>query len=203
MDNEYIQALRKEVKKEFTADKARYWHTIGVAETSACLAMRYGVDMQKAFTAGLLHDCAKCYSDEQLIEICESNNIEITQAERLSPYLLHAKAGAFFAGTKYGIDDEDICNAIRYHSTGHPGMTPLEEIVFIADYMEPLRNKADNLDEIRALVFKDIKEAAKFCQNAYNMKDVPIETITRRINNAIKNNHNYCGRNWKVGIIQK
>ena len=62
-------------------------------------------------------------------------------------------------GTKYGIDDEDICNAIRYHSTGHPGMTPLEEIVFIADYMEPLRNKADNLDEIRALVFKDIKEA--------------------------------------------
>ena len=159
MDNEYIQALRKEVKKEFTADKARYWHTIGVAETSACLAMRYGVDMQKAFTAGLLHDCAKCYSDEQLIEICESNNIEITQAERLSPYLLHAKAGAFFAGTKYGIDDEDICNAIRYHSTGHPGMTPLEEIVFIADYMEPLRNKADNLDEIRALVFKDIKEA--------------------------------------------
>ena len=117
MDNEYIQALRKEVKKEFTADKARYWHTIGVAETSACLAMRYGVDMQKAFTAGLLHDCAKCYSDE------------------------------------------DICNAIRYHSTGHPGMTPLEEIVFIADYMEPLRNKADNLDEIRALVFKDIKEA--------------------------------------------
>ncbi len=159
MDNEYIQALRKEVKKEFTADKARYWHTIGVAETSACLAMRYGVDMQKAFTAGLLHDCAKCYSDEQLIEICESNNIEITQAERLSPYLLHAKAGAFFAGTKYGIDDEDICNAIRYHSTGHPGMTPLEEIVFIADYMEPLRNKADNLDEIRTLVFKDIKEA--------------------------------------------
>ena len=159
MDNEYIQALRKEVKKEFTADKARYWHTIGVAETSACLAMRYGVDMQKAFTAGLLHDCAKCYSDEQLIEICESNNIEITQAERMSPYLLHAKAGAFFAGTKYGIDDEDICNAIRYHSTGHPGMTPLEEIVFIADYMEPLRNKADNLDEIRALVFKDIKEA--------------------------------------------
>lgn len=95
MDNEYIQALRKEVKKEFTADKARYWHTIGVAETSACLAMRYGVDMQKAFTAGLLHDCAKCYSDEQLIKICESNNIEITQAERLSPYLLHAKAGAF------------------------------------------------------------------------------------------------------------
>lgn len=51
--------------------------------------------------------------------------------------------------------------------------------------------------------FKDIEKAAKFCQNVYNMKDVPIETITKRINNAIKNNHNYCGRGWKVGIIQK
>ena len=87
MDNEYIQALRKEVKKEFTADKARYWHTIGVAETSACLAMRYGVDMQKAFTAGLLHDCAKCYSDEQLIEICESNNIEIFYMQKPGLFL--------------------------------------------------------------------------------------------------------------------
>ena len=54
---------------------------------------------------------------------------------------------------------------------------------------------------VHQTTFKDIKEAAKFCQNAYNMKDVPIETITKRINNAIKNNHNYCGRNWKVGVI--
>ena len=141
-------------KKEFTADKARYWHTIGVAETSACLAMRYGVDMQKAFTAGLLHDCAKCVPDDVKIAECEQFGLPISDIELESPYLLHSKLG-----TKYGIDDEDICNAIRYHSTGHPGMTPLEEIVFIADYMEPLRNKADNLDEIRALVFKDIKEA--------------------------------------------
>ena len=66
-------------------------------------------------------------------------------------------------------------------------------------------NKAQFISVIKSgkSTFKDIKEAAKFCQNAYNMKDVPIETITRRINNAIKNNHNYCGRNWKVGIIQK
>ena len=76
MDNEYIQALRKEVKKEFTADKARYWHTIGVAETSACLAMRYGVDMQKAFTAGLLHDCAKCLDKEHMMKIAQELPLE-------------------------------------------------------------------------------------------------------------------------------
>lgn len=66
-------------------------------------------------------------------------------------------------------------------------------------------NKAQLISVIQSSksTFKDIKEAAKFCQNAYNMKNVPIETITRRINNAIKNNHNYCGRKWKVGIVQK
>lgn len=66
-------------------------------------------------------------------------------------------------------------------------------------------NKAQLISVIQSgkSTFKDIEETAKFCQNVYNMKDVPIETITKRINNAIKNNHNYCGRGWKVGIIQK
>lgn len=68
------------------------------------------------------------------------------------------------------------------------------------DFINIAPNKAQFISVIKSgkSTFKDIKEAAKFCQNAYNMKDVPIETITKRINNAIKNNHNYCGRNWKV-----
>lgn len=71
------------------------------------------------------------------------------------------------------------------------------------DFINIAPNKAQFISVIKSgkSTFKDIKEAAKFCQNAYNMKDVPIETITKRINNAIKNNHNYCGRNWKVGVI--
>lgn len=66
-------------------------------------------------------------------------------------------------------------------------------------------NKAQLISVVQSgkSTFKDIEEAAKFCQNAYNMKNVSIETIIKRINNAIKNNHNYCGRKWKVGIVQK
>lgn len=71
------------------------------------------------------------------------------------------------------------------------------------DFINIAPNKAQFISVIKSgkSTFKDIEEAAKFCQNVYNMKNVPIETITKRINNAIKNNHNYCGRNWKIGVI--
>lgn len=159
MDNDYINSLRKSVKKEFAEDKARYRHTLGVADTAACLTMRYGVSMEAAYIAGLLHDCAKCLSDEELLLRCRKQSIPITEYEEQSPYLLHGKLGAFYAKERYNINDEDICNAIRYHTTGRAGMSPLEEIIFIADYMEPMRNKAADLDEVRELVFVDIKKA--------------------------------------------
>ena len=108
MDNAYIEGLRKDVKRALKSDKMRFRHTIGVADTSACLASRYGVDMQKAYISGLLHDCAKCVPDEQKIAECEQNNIDITESEYNSPYLLHSKLGAFYADVKYGIKDNDI-----------------------------------------------------------------------------------------------
>jgi len=159
MDNDYINSLRKSVKREFTEDKARYRHSIGVANTAACLAMRYGVSMEDAYIAGLLHDCAKCLSDEELLLRCRKYNIPITEYEQQSPYLLHGKLGAFYAKERYNIGDGDICSAIKYHTTGRGGMSPLEEIIFIADYIEPLRNKAADLDEVRKLAFVDIKKA--------------------------------------------
>ena len=161
MDNEYIQALRKEVKKEFTADKARYWHTIGVAETSACLAMRYGVDMQKAFTAGLLHDCAKCMGNDKLLSACEKHHIPVTDVERRNPYLLHAKVGSYLAKEEYKVEDPEILSAILYHTTGHPNMTLLEKIIFTADYIEPGRKQAPNLKIIRQMAFIDLDAAVK------------------------------------------
>ena len=159
MNNEYMNEIRKQVKKSFGKNKSRYWHTIGVANTSACLAMCYQEDMERAYVAGLLHDCAKCLSNEVLLEQCKMNGIPISESEYRSPYLLHAKLGAYYAASIYGIDDEEICSAIRFHTTGRPGMTRLEEIIFIADYMEPFRKEAGNLDEIRQIVFKDISLA--------------------------------------------
>lgn len=182
MDNSYIESLRKDVKRALKSDKMRFRHTIGVADTSACLASRYGVDMQKAYISGLLHDCAKCVPDEQKITECEQNNIEITKSEYESPYLLHSKLGAFYADVKYGIKDEDILGAIKWHTTGHPDMTMLEKIVFVADYIEPYRNKAANLDTIRYLAFTDIDKAVlqilNDTINYLNKKGNPIDSIT-------------------------
>ena len=77
MDNMYIEKLRKEVKRALKTDKMRFRHTIGVADTAACLASRYGIDMQKAYISGLLHDCAKCVPDEKKIAECRQNDIPI------------------------------------------------------------------------------------------------------------------------------
>ena len=136
MNNGYIEDLRKQVKKALKEDKMRYRHTLGVADTSACLAMRYGVDMQKAYIAGLLHDCAKCVPDTVKLEECNRYGIEVTEFEKNSLYLLHAKLGAYYAKELYHIEDASICSAIYWHTTGHAGMTKLEEIVYIADYIE-------------------------------------------------------------------
>lgn len=159
MNNEYADNLRKKVKKALKPDKARYWHSIGVANTCACLAMRYNLDVQDAYVAGLLHDCAKCFSDDELLALCSDNNITISEYEQKSPYLLHGKLGAYYAGTIYGVENKDIQNAILYHTTGKADMSLLEEIVFIADYIEPFRNRADNLEIVRNKAFIDIKEA--------------------------------------------
>jgi predicted HD superfamily hydrolase involved in NAD metabolism len=156
MNNEYVAKIKDDVQAMLGTNEKRYWHTVGVANTCACLAMKYGVDVERAYIAGLLHDCAKCLSDDELIRECEKNGIAVSKYEQQSPYLLHGKVGAYYARTKFQIEDEEILSAISFHTTGKPDMTRLEEIVFIADYIEPFRNKAGDLDEIRGLVFDDI-----------------------------------------------
>ena len=152
-----LHKIRKQLMKAL--DSKRYEHTQGVAYTSAALAMRYGEDVQKAELAGLLHDCAKCLDNDKKIQICKKHDIEISEAEHRNPFLLHAKAGGFLARTKYKVEDEEIIDAILYHTTGRPGMSLLEKIVYIADYIEPGRNHAPNLGEIRELCFADLDEA--------------------------------------------
>lgn len=148
--------LRKAVKK--LQDNKRFEHTLGVEYTAAALAMRYDGDIFKAQVAGLLHDCAKCFSDEKILKLCRENGLSISAIEERNPFLLHGKAGAYWAKNVFGIEDEDILNAINNHTTGRPQMSLLEKIIFIADYMEPSRKKAPNLSEIRRLAFIDLDE---------------------------------------------
>ena len=151
-----IKKIRKKMEK--VLDNARFEHTLGVAYTAACLAMRYDVDITKAQVAGLLHDCAKCLTNEKRISICKKHNIQMNEAELKNPQLLHAKVGSFLAMEEFDIHDQDIINAILNHTTGRPDMSTLEKIIFTADYIEPLRDKASDLDIARRLAFTDLDE---------------------------------------------
>ncbi len=153
---ELIAELRDRVKKKQTSK--RYEHTLGVAYTAACMAFSTEVPPLKAELAGLLHDCAKCFSNEELIELCRHNGVELTNEELASPAVIHAKYGSYLARHEFGIKDEDILNAIRFHTTGRPAMSALEKLIFAADYIEPLRDKASNLDRVRRLAFTELDE---------------------------------------------
>ena len=152
-----MEDLRKAMKK--AQDDERYEHTLGVAYTAACLATLYDVDVKKATIAGLLHDCAKCIDSDKKLSLCEKYSMEVSDIERRNPSLLHAKLGARLAKEKYDEKDEDILNAIENHTTGRADMSILEKIIFVADYIEPGRNKAPDLYEVRKMAFSDIDKA--------------------------------------------
>ena len=151
----------KEIKKDLAKKlkKERFEHTEGVMYTAAALAMRYDEDIEKALTAGLLHDCGKFCSPKDQIKLCEKKEILLSDSEKEMPALIHAKLGAYLAEHEYGIRDESILNAITYHTTGRPDMTMLEKIIYIADYIEPNRKMIPGLDEVRRLSFTDINQA--------------------------------------------
>ena len=152
--DEKILKIQHTLKKEL--DENRYHHTLGVMYTSASMAMRYDVDVQKALYAGLLHDCAKCIPSDKKIRLCEKYGLPVSSVEKENPSLLHARLGAYLAHEKYGVKDEEIICAIESHTTGRPGMSMLEKIVYIADYIEPGRNKAADLPRVRKLAFEDL-----------------------------------------------
>ena len=146
--------IRKKLEKQL--DAKRYEHTLGVAYTASALAMCNQTDIEKALIAGLLHDCAKCISNEKKIAICKKEHIPVTKIEEHNPFLLHAKVGKHLAKKQFHVHDEDILNAILFHNTGRPKMSMLEKIIYVADYIEPGRKHAPNLSEIRRLAFQNL-----------------------------------------------
>lgn len=162
-NNLYAKMTFAELDAEMTRvlPRKRYLHSVAVAHLAAAYAVSLGYTPERASIAGLLHDCAKAYSDEQLVADCEQYAIPVTEVERRNGFLLHGKLGAFYARTKYYITDEEILSAISYHTTGRPGMTDLEKVVFLADYLEPFRTQPTEpeLNEIRRIAFQDIDKA--------------------------------------------
>ena len=132
-----IEKMRNKI--QLLQDKTRYEHTLGVMYTASCLAMRYGEDVEKALVAGLLHDLAKSFSTN----------------------LTHASLGAEIARDEFEVNDSYITDAICYHTTGRPNMTLLDKIIYVADYIEPNRDRAPNLANLRQVAFENLDDCLR------------------------------------------
>ena len=157
---EELQNLEIKLSKELPTK--RFIHTQGVRYIAASLAMRYDVDIVKAQMAALLHDCAKCFSDTELLNMCRERKISISEIEEKAPHLLHAKLGSILACEKYHVCGQDVLDAIQYHTTGRPDMTDLEKIIFIADYIEPNRKMIRGIEQCRKNAFVDLDKTMYF-----------------------------------------
>lgn len=145
MDYEEMRALLEKSLKT-----SRYQHSLGVAETAVFLAQRFGVDEEQAQVAGLLHDCAREFRNEDLIAEAEKRLIMVGNIERQMPLLLHAYVGSRLVTEKYGVSDHAIEQAIWRHTVGGAKMTKLDKIIWFADMIEPNRNYP-GVEELRNL----------------------------------------------------
>ena len=110
----------------------RYLHTLGTAQCAKKLAQQLGLDGEKAYYAGLLHDCAKCFTNEKLLEIIKGN-LEVDECELLNYKTLHAPVSAYIAEKEFGVSDKEILSAIRWHTLGRIDMTDFEKLILAYD----------------------------------------------------------------------
>lgn len=128
-------SVAKAVRAELGQEQ-RYAHVVRVARMAERLAARHGEDTAKARLAGMVHDLARLYSAQRLIDECERRGLAIDEFERANPIVLHARLGAELARERFGIDDPDVLAAIRFHTLARPEMPRLAEIVYVADSIE-------------------------------------------------------------------
>lgn len=145
-----IEKCIKEMTKE-----SRFNHSKGVQKTAGELAKYYGLDVEKAELAGLMHDCVKNLPVEKMFRLCDELGCELDFETQREHKLIHAPLGAYYAKKVFSVDDEEIFNAIYYHTTAKADMSMFEKIIYIADVIEPNR-KYDIVDELRQLAYENI-----------------------------------------------
>ncbi len=147
----------------------RLQHVLGVEQLCGELASIHNIDLEKAKTAGLMHDLAKFFSPSKLLAIAKQNGIEIDKYYQKKPKLLHAEVGAIIARDEFGVKDEDILNAIRNHTLGNPDMSTLSCIVFVADALEPNRGSSEERKIMRRLSHRNLYKCVKLtCDSSIN-----------------------------------
>lgn len=151
-DEQFIEIIRSRLTEY------RFHHSMCVADEARRLALRYGVDPAKAYTAGILHDIMKDTPKETQRELLAQYGAELDPIELHSPTLWHARSGEVFLRNVLSVADEDILSAVRYHTTGRAGMTTLEKVLFVADFTSADRDYPD-IGTIRELANQSLEDA--------------------------------------------
>ncbi len=151
-----VEQIRVIVRERLNPNLFR--HSIGVAQAARALAERYGADPDAAYLSGLIHDFGKQYSKDELLQAAVHYQHSLDDLTCRTVKLLHAEVGAVLVEKELGISDPEILNAVVFHTTGRPGMTLLEKIIYLADYIEPGRTHT-GLDELRELAFRQLDQA--------------------------------------------
>ena len=136
-DDSFVSKMDSYLKSHLSP--SRYSHSVSTANTCRTLASKFGCDPKRAFFTGLVHDIAREYSKEELVEWASKDGLPIRELDLHSPVLLHGRAGAMVLKNQFGIEDLDVLAALQAHTTGTSGMKPLAKILFVADDIEPER----------------------------------------------------------------
>jgi predicted HD superfamily hydrolase involved in NAD metabolism len=145
-----IEEIENRLKE--TLSEKRYNHSLGVKEAAVFLAEKFDLDKEKAQLAGLLHDCAKCCPNDELLKIIKERIPEVKECELANYKTLHAPVSAYFAKTEFNIEDKEILDAIRWHTLGRCGMSEFEKIIFLADKIEARTRNKDFREECLSIL---------------------------------------------------
>jgi predicted HD superfamily hydrolase involved in NAD metabolism len=145
-------------KLEATLDRERFEHSLRAEQIALKLAKKYRVNAQQASAAALLHDSARRYDRPGLLRKARALGLPVDPIRKLEPKLFHGEIGAFLAWREFSVRSAEILQAIRNHTTGAPGMSKLEQVIYLADHIEEGRNFA-GVDKLRKLAFKDMDRA--------------------------------------------
>lgn len=159
--------LEDSIKKylESSISPKRFIHSVNVSATAKKLAVLYGGDITKAGIAGLVHDCARELDRAQLLYCIDEEGIVADELTLEIKELMHGPAAVHICRKVFGIEDEEILNAVRYHTTGRENMSLLEKIIYLSDFIEPSRS-FDGVEELRKLAVEDLDKSLLLAFNS-------------------------------------
>ncbi len=196
----YIDKMNNKIK-DLISDIGidRYNHSLRVIETAVDLGKIYNADIKKVKEAALYHDCGKIGNTDEVMKISIEKNIKLTEEDKKSPEVVHTKLGAYLAKYKYHVTDEDVLNAIKYHTTGRADMSFLEKIIYIADYTEPKRD-FPGVKKVREESKKNLdKSILTALKNTINYLKSKNEYIHKDTINA----YNFINENRRSDILKE